>query len=66
MKLLRVKWAIPVNMCIITCDCGARFEHRADRMQVWCIKCGRIARLNVLREVWVHTQQQKRQLRRGR
>lgn len=36
MKISNARWTDDVNMLIIECICGKRFEHRADR---WIVKC---------------------------
>jgi len=52
MKLIHTSWTPEVNMHVIACDCGKRFEHRADRFKVRCQSCGNAADLGVLRDIF--------------
>lgn len=41
MKIIDARWTPRVNMLLIECLCGNRFEHRSDRWIVRCRRCGR-------------------------
>lgn len=42
MKILAVRWTPQVNILLIGCECGLKFDHRADRRYGRC-SCGRVA-----------------------
>lgn len=54
MMIVDARWTSRVNMLIVRCDCGNKWEHRADRWRVSCPQCGRSERLDMVRERWVH------------
>lgn len=49
MKIIDARWTPRVNMLMIECNCGNRFEHRADRWIVKCMNCMRQDHLQRMR-----------------
>lgn len=41
MKLLDVRWSLPVNKLIVLCDCGLLMEHPSNYSVVRCCHCNR-------------------------
>ena len=54
MQIIGATWTPQVNILRIECECGARFDHRADRWQV-CCPMGHTSNLVPLRERWVQS-----------
>jgi hypothetical protein len=50
MRIVDAHWTEAINMLVIACTCGSRFEHRSDRWSVRCPGCRRDAHLGVLRD----------------
>jgi len=51
MLIVGARWTPKVNMLMICCThCGNRFEHRADRWKVMCVKCGKYDSLKKIRQ----------------
>lgn len=50
MKIVGVRWTKIVNLLLIECSCGHKFEHRADRWNVECPECHKNEHLAKLRE----------------
>jgi hypothetical protein len=57
MRILDVRWTPAVNVLVITCECGRRFEHLTDRWIVRC-PCGRKTHIEELRNIWFVEHQQ--------
>lgn len=49
MKMVDARWSRRVNMLTIQCDCGARFDHPANRRIMQCPKCRRTASVETVR-----------------
>ena len=56
MRIVDARWTQAINMLVIACECGRRYEHRADRWVVRC-PCGRTARIEQLRDRWLKEHQ---------
>jgi acetone carboxylase gamma subunit len=54
MQIVDAYWTQIVNMLVIVCDCGYRFDHRADRWRLRCPRCGALDRLDKLRDRYVN------------
>jgi len=52
-KILDAYWTERVNVLILICQCGCRFEHKASRWNVMCPKCGYFDHLSKIREKFV-------------
>ena len=50
MRIVDVRWTPVVNMYVVQCECGAKFEHRADRWRATCQKCGASVGVQELRD----------------
>ncbi len=53
MKIVACYWDVPTNMLRILCDCGEKFDHRADRWFAKCPSCKEVEHLSELRNRWV-------------
>jgi len=56
MRIVDVRWTPAINMLVIACECGRRFEHRADRWMVRC-SCGRREQIEEMRDRWLREHQ---------
>ena len=56
MRIESARWTAQVNKLFLRCDCGELFEHRADRWNATCPKCGKWGHLNAIRDEWVSQQ----------
>ena len=54
MQIMGARGTPQVNILRIACECGARFDHRADR---WAVRCpmGHTSNLAPLREHWLQS-----------
>ena len=52
MRIIDATWTRGGNILHIHCDCGRRFQTRADRWKVKCGACRRLSHLGVLRDKW--------------
>lgn len=41
MRLREVRWAIPCNVALVDCDCGAVLAHSTSNSLCQCPRCGR-------------------------
>ena len=50
MRITNARWTAEINYLAIKCDCGAKFERRADRVKVVCPECGKIGNMHKIKE----------------
>lgn len=50
MKIVDARWTPQVNMYVVQCECGTKFEHRSDRWRATCPRCGASVNVQELRD----------------